>query len=516
MVDYREILRLNSLKYTQRQIAASVHSSRNTVSEVLKLAAEQNLCWPFDDWLTNEKVYALLYPNRIEAVNPRKEPDYNYIHKELAKSGVNLTLLWNEYCSECRTAKLTPYMYTQFCDKYRKWARLTKATMRITHKPGDAMQVDWAGTTIPYFDRITGEAYEAYLFAAVLPCSCYAYVEACDDMKATNWLLCHVHAYQYFGGVTRLLIPDNLKAGVTKNTRYETILNKSYAEMAEYYETAIVPARVRAPQDKSLAEGTIRFATTWVIAALRNRKFFSLEEVKEAVKEKLKELNETPFKKREGCRLSAYTEEEQSFMKPLPLTPFEPAVWSTAKVPLDYLINDGKNKYSVPFDLIGEQVDIRLTKTTVEVYFHGSRVASHPRLASARRDPVVQPEHMPTEHRKYLSYNADDFTVWAMEIGVNTTKVVEAFLSGGSEPEQGYKACASLTKLGDRYGHIRLENACAKIRELTNTPSIRVLSSMLKNGQDKVKTTTLDERPVSNARGITRGAAYFAKGGERL
>ncbi|MCD7854077.1 MAG: IS21 family transposase [Clostridiales bacterium] len=300
-------------------------------------------------------------------------------------------------------------MHTQFCDKYRKWARLTKATMRITHKPGDAMQVDWAGTTIPYYDRVTGEAYNAYLFAAVLPCSCYTYVEACDDMKTTNCLLCHVYAYEYFGGVTRLLIPDNLKTDVVKNTRYETILIKKLfrnnffeiirlrrpdifrvlAEMAEYYETAIVPARVRAPQDKSLAEGTVRFATTWIIAALRNQKFFSIDEVNAAVKEKLGELNKTPFKKREGCRLSAYKDEEQAFMKPLPLTPFEPAVWSSAKVPLDYLISDGKNKYSVPFDLIGEQVDIRLTKTAVEVFFHGSRVASHPRLAVIRREPMI-------------------------------------------------------------------------------------------------------------------------------
>jgi transposase len=158
-----------------------------------------------DDQLTNEKVYALLYPNKLEAINPRKEPDYSYIHKELAKPGVNLTLLWTEYCSDCYASKLTPYMYTQFCDKYCKWARLTKATMRITHKPRDAMQVDWAGTTISYYDCVTGEAADSYLFAAVLPCSCYAYVEACDDIKITNWLLCHVHAYQYFGGVTRLL-----------------------------------------------------------------------------------------------------------------------------------------------------------------------------------------------------------------------------------------------------------------------------------------------------------------------
>lgn len=180
MVDYREMLRINSLKYTQRQIATSVHSSRNTISEVIKLAEKINLSWPLDDRLTNEKVYALLYPNKLEAVNPRKEPDYNYIHKELAKPGANLTLLWTGYCSECYASKLIPYMYTQFCDKYRKWARLTKVTMRISHKPGDTMQVDRAGTTIPYYDRVTGDAaYDAYLFAAVLPCSCYAYVEAC-------------------------------------------------------------------------------------------------------------------------------------------------------------------------------------------------------------------------------------------------------------------------------------------------------------------------------------------------
>ena len=192
MVDYREILRLNSLKYTQRQIAASVHSSRNTISEVIKLAAENNLCWPLDDQLANEKVYALLYPNKLEAVNPRKEPDYSYIHKELAKPGVNLTLLWTEYCSDCYASKLTPYMYTQFCDKYRKWARLTKATMRITHKPGDAMQVDWAGTTIPYYDRVTGEAADSYLFAAVLPCSSIIVSkDFCNVMQLTPFIDLH-------------------------------------------------------------------------------------------------------------------------------------------------------------------------------------------------------------------------------------------------------------------------------------------------------------------------------------
>lgn len=277
MVNYREILRLDSLGYQQHQIAASIHSSRNTIREVLHASKTKGLTWPLEDTLTNEEILTLLFPAKVEMATKRKEPDYTYIHRELARPGVNLTLLWTEYCSTCNAEGVMPYMYSQFCDKYRHWAQVTKATMRIKHKPGEAMQVDWAGTTLQYQDPVTGELIDVYLFAAVLPCSCYAYAEACDDMKSTNWLMCHVHAYQYFGGVTRLLLPDNLKTGVVKNTRYDTVLNKSYQEMAEYYETAIVPARVLHPKDKSLAEGTVKFATTWIIAALRNRKFFLLK-----------------------------------------------------------------------------------------------------------------------------------------------------------------------------------------------------------------------------------------------
>ncbi len=507
-------MRLNSLNYSQRQIAASVHSSRNTVRDVLQLAEAANLCWPLEESITNEDIRAILYPTRLDSTNPRKEPDYVYVHKELARPGVNLTLLWTEYCSECNAQGNTPYMYSQFCDKYRHWAHITKATMRIKHKPGDAMQVDWAGTPIKYYDSITGDAYDAYIFAAVLPCSCYAYVEACDDMKSTNWLLCHVHAYEYFGGVTRLLIPDNLKTGVTTNNRYEIILNKSYQEMAEHYGTAIVPSRVLHPKDKSLAEGTVKFATTWIIAALRNRKFFSFDEVKHAVAEKLEELNRYQFKKREGCRHSAYLDEEKAFMKQLPASPYEPAVWSTAKVPFDYLITDRKNKYSVPFDLIGETVDIRLTRDMVEVFFQGSRVASHHRAGVQLRDAVTQPEHMPLEHRKYLTYNADEFIRWAQSVGTYTSKVVNHFLSSVQEVEQAYKSCASLTKLGDRYGTDRLEKACERVLEYSSVPNIRNISTILKNGQDMLAGKNSVSNKELKGHGITRGAAYFKRGGD--
>lgn len=514
MVNYREILRLHSLGYSQRQIASSVHSSRHTIRDVLILASSVGIKWPLDEAVTNQFVHEAFYPASTTISTSRQLPDYLFIHKELAKPGVNLTLLWNEYCEKAYAAGLTPYMYTQFCDKYRHWARLTKATMRIQHKPGDVMQVDWAGNTIPIHDSVTGEITKAYLFVAALPCSCYVYVEASMDMTSTSWLTCHVHAYKYFGGVTRLLIPDNLKTGVIKNTRYETILNKSYQELAEHYDTAIIPARVNHPQDKSIAEGSVKYASTWIAAALRNQKFFTLDQVQRAVFEKLEELNRYPFKKREGNRHCAYFDEEKAFMKPLPIAPFEPADWSSATIRNDYLISDGINKYSVPFDLIGEEVDIRLTRKTVEVFYHGSRVAAHSRSPVQLRDPITKKEHMPLEHQKYLAYNKEDFLTWGITVGRKTTKVVETFLVSNKEPEQGYKACASLSKLADRYGNNRLEKACERVLNYSSSPTIRNISTILKNGQDRLKKEERQVAPTNNY-GITRGASYYGKDGDQ-
>ena len=325
MTNYREILRLYSLGSSQRSIAREVQSTRDTVADVIKAAKAAGITWPLDDDVANEDIQEVLFPGKYAYASPYTVPDYQWIHAELAKKGVTLTLLWDEYCRKVRSTGGVPYMYTQFCEKYRRWARVTKATMRITHKPGDAMQVDWAGDPLFITDSVTGELTPAYIFVAVLPCSWYTYAEACDDMKQENWLLCHVHAYAYFGGVTRLLIPDNAKTATITNNRYEVVLNRSYQEMAEHYGTAIVPARVRKPDDKAAVEGSVRFVSTWITAALRDRKFFSIAEAKAAVQEKLEELNLRPFKKpRTGCRLSAYEQEEKDFMQPLPTHAYEP------------------------------------------------------------------------------------------------------------------------------------------------------------------------------------------------
>ena len=513
MLDYRNILRVASDPHkSMRTMEQELRSSHHTIRKVLDAAEKAGISWPFPETVSNEMLMELLFPEEYQKTALYVLPDYPYIHAELARKGVNMTLLWEEYCTKCNADGTVPYIYTQYCEKYRQWARATKATMRIQHKPGDIMEVDWAGATVDIHDSVTGEVSKAYLFVAVLPCSCFTYAEACDDMKLENWINSHVHAYNYFGGVTRLLVPDNLKTGITKNTRYETILNRTYQEMAEYYGTAIVPARVRHPQDKSHAEGGVNFASTWILAALRSRKFFDLEEAQAAVSEKLEELNDRDFKKRPGSRREAYLEEENEFMLPLPSEPYEPAIWSPdLKVGNDYLVSDGMNKYSVPYDLIGEKVNLRLTPNTVEVFFRGSRVAMHVRSKVFRRDPVVKPEHMPMEHRMYLSYNEKELTDWANVLGPSTAAVVRYFLTSDKEPEQGYKYCASLTKLSDRYGPIRLENACKRLLSFSNTPSIRTLSTILKNGQDRQQEPSLRKEPVQH--GITRGADYFRKGG---
>jgi len=517
MVDYREILRLKSLNYSNTDISASVHSSRNTVQEVLNIAGALKIKWPLDDDVTNYTLGSLLYPERHKQDDERLLPDYPKIHRELAKKGVTLTLLWTEYCMDAKTVGKKPYMSTQFGDNYHKWARVTKATMRIHHKPGDTMEVDWAGATIDIYDPVTGDAAPAYLFVAVLSCSCYVYAEACTNMKEGTFINCHIHAYEHFGGVTRLLIPDNLKTGVTRNTRYETIIPHAYREMSDHYDTAIVPARVAHPDDKPNAEGSVKFATTWILAALRNHHFFSIEEAKQAVSEKLEELNTRPFQKRAGNRRLAYENEEKEFMQPLPVAPYEPAVWSTAKVQNDYLINDGINKYSIPFDLIGEQVEIRVTNETVEAFFHGSRIASHIRHKKAELDPIRTKEHMPPEHQKYLAYAPEEFLFWADSVGESTKKAVDYFLTSGKEPEQGYKYCVSLMKTADRYGQLRMEKACERLLAFTSQPSLRSIVAILKNGQDKLPLErSSDSTPKTEGRskGITRGAASFRIGGD--
>ena len=511
MVDYREIIRLHSLEFSNSVIANSVGCSRNTASEVIKLSEKHNIGWPIPDHLTNEDLQQIFYPGK-GVHKGRKLPDFEYIFNELAKPGVTLTLLWAEYCSRCEAEGLIPYQHTQFNDKYHAYACSKKATLRIARKPGEIMEVDWVGDTLFIHDRALGKDIPAYIFVACLPCSMYGYAEAFPDMRSNHWIEAHIHAYSFYEGVTRILVPDNLKTGVIKNTRNELVLNRSYAEMAEHYGTAIIPARPVSPKDKPTAEGTVKVIETWVLAALRNRDFFSFEELNAAISEKMAELNNKPFQKRKGSRYTAFLEEEKDFLMPLPASPYESAVWSTATIQPDYLINIGDCKYSVPYDYIGKKVDIRTTEHTIEVFYHDVRIASHVRRTYSR-DPIYLPEHMPEKHQKYLQYSTDGFIEWASQIGVATSTVVKTFLTMYKVEQQGYKPCASLMRLADRYSPERLESACAKALSYTPNPSLKNITTILHNGQDKVPKPSNLNASRGSSYGITRGASYY-KGGE--
>lgn len=512
MIDYRLILRLKSQELSNAAIAGSVGCSRNTVAEVLKLAEIHELAWPIPNHLENRDIELLFYPGR--ATNEgRKLPDFEYIHSELAKPGVNLSLLWAEYCEKCAQEHTIPYQHSQFNEKYHAFAASKKATLRIKRKPGETLEVDWVGDTLSVYDSAAGCEVKAYIFVACLPCSLYSYVEAFPDMKSNHWIEAHVHAYSFFGGVTRILVPDNLKTGVIKNTRNELILNRSYQEMAEHYGTTIIPARPLKPKDKPNAERTVGVVETWILAALRNRKFFSFDEMNAAIQEKLKEFNAKPFQKRKGSRLSAFIEEEQNFLMPLPASTYETAVWSTATIQKDYLITVGNCKYSVPYEFIGKVVDIRAAENSIEVFYQNHRIASHARRNYAT-EPIYVLEHMPENHQKFMSYNTASFLEWAETIGSSTLLVVKNFLTMHKEERQGYKSCTSLMHLADRYSTERLENACTKALGYTPGPSVKNITTILKNGQDKVSVNKVSSSESSAKYGITRGQAYF-KGGEQ-
>ena len=510
MTNYKEILRLHSLEINNTRIAESCGCARSTVISTVQRAQEKGITWEDIRSLGEAEVARKLYP-ATSVGRQYKMPDYEYIHQEMQKSGVTLSLLWVEYCEQCRLSGELPYQSTQFNKYYADFVHKAKATMHLEHKPGETMQVDWAGQTAHIVDADTGEQLDAYLFIAVLPYSGYAYTEAFLDMKQDAWITAHVNAYRFFGGVTRILTPDNLKTGVIKNTSSETVVNKSYQEMAEHYGTAIIPARPRKPKDKAFVEGSVGVVSTWILAALRNQQFLSLKELNLAIQEKLTAFNNKPFQKKEGSRAELFRE-EQLFLLPLPPTPFELSVWKVATVQYNYHVSVDKMNYSVPYEYIKQQVDVRLTRCTVEIFFGGTRIASHPRLLGRPNQYSTNESHMPPGHQEYLQWNGERFIRWAKQVGPNTAAVVKLFLSTYKVEQQGYKSCMALLKSADKYSSARLEAACKKALAFTPAPSLKSIQSILKSGQDKLPDE--EDTPVTTKASqysFTRGAGYYRR-----
>lgn len=404
MTKYREILRLHSLGFSQQNIAYSSSVSKKTVNKVIKRAKELNVSWPLDDNQTDAVLEGILFPKiKQEAANKRM-PDLSYIRKELLKNGVSKKLLWTEYMEDCRLTGEEPLMYSQFCYYIQQDEQKRRATMHISRKPGEQVEVDWAGDPAQIIDPDTGEITEAYLFVGVMTYSQYTYVEAFINQKQQAWITAHVHMYEYFGGIAEILVPDNCTTAVNhkKSTWYTTELNAVYHEMAEHYGTAIIPARVRKPKDKPNVEGSVGNISTWITAALRNEQFFSLSELNWAIQGKLQKFNENLFQKKEGSRRSLFLEEELPLLTSLPATRYELAEWKKATVQFNYHISVDGMLYSVPYEYIKRKVDVRVIDKTIEVFYNHTRICSHRRIHGRKGQYSTILEHMPEDHMYYI------------------------------------------------------------------------------------------------------------------
>ena len=512
MTKYREILRLHSLGLSQKDIAGSCNVSKKTVNKVLKAAEEKNIFWPLSDTDTDVVLSEKMFPKVSKVSSTKQMPDFEYIRRELLRNGVNKKLLWTEYVATCHQNGTEPLMYSQFCYYIQQEEQRRRATMHIPRKPGEQIEVDWAGDPAYIVDPDTGEATPAHVFVGVLSYSQYPYVEAFLNEQQAAWITAHVHMFEYFGGVPRILVPDNCKTAVIHNHDWNNPqVNAVYHEMAEHYNCAIVPARVRAPKDKPNAEGTVGVISTWIIAALRDEQFFSLAELNAAIRQKLYEFSRKPFQKKEGTRYDIYRQEELPMLLPLPQQTYELAEWKQATVQFNYHVSVDGMYYSVPYEYIKRKVDVRATASTIEVFYKQTRIASHRRLYGRKGQYSTVTAHMPEVHQKYLEWNGDRFRRWGAQIGPSTAAVVNAILTSKRVEQQSYRSCMGLLKLKDRYSPKRLENACALALSYTSSPSYKNVKDILAAGRDKPVAEEPDANADPNPYALTRGSDYYRR-----
>jgi len=477
----REVARLNAAGLSIRQIAGSCQIARSTVGDYLGRLAVAGLGWPFEPDFSDEEIDALLFAKTEEPLRPRKRvvPDWQHIHKELRRKAVTKQLLWQEY----RQDNADGYGYSQFCEKYKRWAKHIDVSMRQTHVAGEKLFVDYAGIRVPVRDPISGTVLEAEIFVATLGASNYIYAEATRSQQTHDWISSHVRTFSHLGGVPQIVVPDNLKSGVTSPCRYEPDINKAYADMAAFYGVAVIPARVRKPKDKSKVETGVQIVEREVLAPLRDCTFFSLAELNEAIRERLKQVNQRPFQKLAGSRIKLFEELDKPALKPLPALCYEFAEFRTATVNIDYHIDVLGHYYSVPYDLKGQKVDVRLTSKMVEVLHRGKRTASHVRSAQQGKH-TTNPEHMPKAHREHLAWTPSRIISWAGKTGPYCRQVAEKIIASREHPEQGYRSCLGIIRLGKDYEISRIEAACQRALAM-DICSYGSIKSILKNGKDR-------------------------------
>jgi transposase len=505
MRQVREVLRLKwACGLSDRKIAQSLRVSRPTVAEYVRRAQAVGLSWPLPDALDEMALERRLFATAAKTpVARRPTPDWATVHRELKRPGVTLVLLWQEY----KASTPDGLQYSQFCEAYRQWAGKLDLVMRQSHRAGETLFVDYAGQTMPVVDPLTGEVHAAAIFIAVLGASNYTFAEATWSQSLPDWIGSHVRAFAALGGVPQVVVPDNLKAAVSQAHRYEPTLNRTYAELAQHYGVAIVPARAARPRDKAKVEVGVQVVERWILARLRHHTFFSLLELNTAIADLLVTLNRRPFKKLPGSRQSVFESLDRPALRPLPAQPYEYAEWKLVRVNIDYHVEVEGHYYSVPYALVKQQLEVRLSAQVVEIFHKGKRVASHQRSPLKGRHSTVD-AHMPKAHQHHAEWTPQRLILWAAKTGEATAQGVETILGSRPHPQQGYRACLGIMRLGKRYGDGRLEAACRRAIRI-GACSYKSIESILKHDLDQQPLPSPPAAAPVITHGNIRGAQYY-------
>lgn len=476
----REVLRY---RYTAGlsldAIARSLKLSKGVVAKYIRLAQDAHITWPIPDDLDDVALEKRLYRQVARSEPTYQSPDFAKVHQELKRKEVTLLLLWEEYVQE---AGERAYKYTSFCTHYRAWALTLKRSMRQIHRVGEKLFADYAGPTIQIIDARTGEISSASIFVSVLGASNYTFACATPGQTQHDWLRGIELALIFIGGVTAMIVPDNPRALVSKACRYEPQLNRATQEFSEHYDTVILPARPKKPQDKAKVEVGVQIVERWILARLRKRSFFSLEELNQAISELLVQLNNRPLKKLPGSRQEAFEILDKPYLKPLPVSRFDLAEWKIARVNIDYHVALEGSYYSVPYPLVRQEVDLRITDHTVEIMSQNKRVASHPRSTLKGRY-ITATEHMPAAHKAHSGWTPSKLVTWGQSVGPFTGQFVDTALAIRKHPEQAYRMCLGLMNLARQYGNARIEAACERAIWI-NAYRYSSVQSILKTGLD--------------------------------
>lgn len=505
----REILRLKfgDPPSSHREIALATLVSPATVADLWLRFKAAGLQWPLADNLGDVALEEKLYPSkRLGAVSDKVPPDWRFIHAERKKKNVTLALLWEEYKAPHQEKG---YEYSAFCEGYRAWRGTLNLSMRQVHVYGEKCFVDFTGQTVPIVNPTTGEVTQAQVFVGVLGGSSYTYVEALPSQDLACWISAHVNMVTFFGGCPRVVVPDNLKSGVKDPEFYEPDINPTYQSWAEHYQITVLPARVRRPKDKAKAEVGVQLVQRWILAALRNRTFYSISELNEAIDGLQDRLNRKAFKKMPGSREQMFLERERSQLRPLPKQPYDLGIWSgEIKVPFDYHVTVDGRLYSVPYQLADKRVRVRLSALLVEIFHEGLRHASHRRLFGEGPAATV-PDHMPSNHRAYSEWTPQRVLAWAGEIGESVNQLCQGILVRKTHPEQGFRACLGVIQLSKRYGREPLMAACSKCVRIRAFSYKSVKLMLSKNLQDRPDPDTSDAPVTTELHENIRGAAYY-------